>query len=94
MQLISAIIRGNDNLYKYCEKRFRESPRFMETIGHVGKAKVYLRYWHAPTDDGYYDYYVLIMEDNERGKYYPSHQELIKECREAVETGKARLLNA
>ncbi len=94
MQLISAIIRGNDNLYRYCEKRFHEAPRFMETIGKVANAKVYLRYWHAPGDNGYHDYYILIMEDNERGKYYSSHDQVIKESRELVETGRARLLTA
>ena len=88
---IHAIIRGDQNLDKYCRKRFGERPHFVETIGRVGNAKVYLRYWSSPTDNGYYDYYVLIMED-ERGKYYSSTEQIIKECREAVETGKARLL--
>lgn len=89
---IHAIIRGNSNLEKYCIKRFGESPHFVETIGRVGNAKVYLRYWHSPTDDGYYDYYVLIME-HENGKYYSQpQQQIIKECREAVETGRAHLL--
>lgn len=89
---IHAIIRGNSNLEKYCIKRFGEFPHFVETIGRVGNAKVYLRYWHSPTDDGYYDYYVLIME-HENGKYYSQpQQQIIQECREAVETGRARLL--
>lgn len=92
MQLISAIIRGRDNLDNYCEKRWHEQPRFIEAIGKIDDAKIYLRYWKSPTDDGYHDYYVIIMEDNERGKYYTQHLQVINESRELVETGRARLL--
>ena len=91
MNFISAIIRGRTNLEKYCEKRFGEQPHFVETIGRINEVKVYLRYWSAPADNGYYDYYILVME-SEKGKYYSSTQQLIQESRELVENGNARLL--
>lgn len=91
MNYATAIIRGINNLDKYCERRFHDRVRWMETIGKVGNAKVYLRYWHAPTDNGYYDYYVLVMP-SETGKYYSQTEQIIREYRELVETGKARFL--
>ena len=55
--LTYAIIRGHADLIKYCEKRWGEKPRFIETIGHVKECTVELHYWKSPTDDGYQDYY-------------------------------------
>ena len=88
--LTYGIIKGEAALNKYCEKRWGSKPRFCETIGHVANVTVELYYWHAPDDDGYCAYYLLYME-HERGTF-TSVSALRDEAREAVETGKARLL--
>lgn len=90
--LTYAIIRGHADLVKYCEKRWGERARFIETIGHVKECTVELHYWKSPTDDGYQDYYLLYME-HPNGKY-SSNNQICDLAREAVETGKARLLTA
>ena len=88
--LTYGIIKGEAALNKYCEKRWGERPRFVETIGHVKECTVELHYWKSPTDDGYQDYYLLYMEHPD-GKFSSTRQ-MCDEARETVETGKARLL--
>jgi hypothetical protein len=53
-------IEGSRALYDFCEKRFKESPRFIETIGHCGSATIWLSYKLTPTD-GYRDFYLIFM---------------------------------
>ena len=90
--LTYGIIKGEAALNKYCEKRWGERPRFVETIGHVKECTVELHYWKSPTDDGYAPYYLLIME-HEKGKF-TSFNDIREEAYEAIRTGKARLLTA
>ena len=88
--LTYGIIKGEAALNKYCEKRWHCRPRFVETIGHIANVTVELHYYRGPTDDGYQDYYLLIME-HPNGKYSSMNQ-IRDEAYEAVETGRARLL--
>ena len=88
--LTYGIIKGEKALNKYCEKRWGDTPHWRETIAHINEATIELHYWKSPTDDGYQDYYVLYME-HPSGRF-TSTRELTEEAREAVETGKARLL--
>ena len=90
--LTYGIIKGEAALNKYCEKRWGEKPRFVETIGHIVNVTVELHYYRSPTDDGYMPYYLLIME-HRNGKYSSMNQ-IRDEAYEAVTTGKARLLTA
>ncbi len=55
-------IEGEDNLDAYCQKRFKERPRFVETIGRVGPAKVYLIYKRREDLQKYTPMYLLFME--------------------------------
>lgn len=56
-------IEGEDNLNDFCLKRFKEVPRFVETIGKVGlSAKVYLIYKWREDKQKYVDMYLLFME--------------------------------
>ena len=55
-------IEGEDNLDAFCLKRFGERPRFVETIGRVSSAKVYLIYkWREDKQD-YTSMFLLFME--------------------------------
>ena len=89
--LVYGIIKGLDNLEKYCLRRWGEKPRWCETIAHCKEATIELHYWKSPTDDGFKDYYLLYMEHPD-GKLSSTRQ-ICDEAREAVETGRARLLN-
>ena len=58
-------IEGERNLNDFCAKRFNEKPRFVETIGSVTGAKIWMIYKKRP--DGYYtDMYLLFMR-HEKG---------------------------
>lgn len=54
-------IEGEKNLKEYCTKRFGEQPRFIETIGRVGEAKVELNY-KLKEGHGYVPMYLLYMQ--------------------------------
>lgn len=54
-------IEGEKNLDDYCAKRFGEQPRFIETIGRVGEAKVELIY-KMKEGHGYVAMYLLYMQ--------------------------------
>lgn len=63
-------IEGEKNLEDYCLKRFKERPRFVETIGRVGTegAKIWNIYKHKP-EGGYANMYLLFMP-HEKGTIY------------------------
>lgn len=61
MAYITKWIEGEKNLHEFCIKRFGEKPRFVETIGRVGDAKVELIYkWKEGY--GYVAMYLLYMQ--------------------------------
>jgi hypothetical protein len=55
-------IEGEKNLNEFCLQRFRSKPRFMETIGHVGPATVYLIYKYDDATEKYREMYLLTMQ--------------------------------
>lgn len=63
MAFIYKWIEGRKNLDAYCEKRFGEKPRFVETIGRVGYegAKVHMIYKHK-ANGGFAEMYLLYMQ--------------------------------
>ena len=65
MAYIYKWIEGRKNLDEYCMKRFGETPRFMETIGRVGEAKVY--YMYKRKEDGSYAEMYLLFMRHEKG---------------------------
>lgn len=61
---ITKWIEGERNLEDFCQKRFHESPRFVETIGHFqgNQAKVYKIYKYREDRQEYVPMYLLFME--------------------------------
>lgn len=60
---ITKWIEGEDNLNAFCMKRFKETPRFVETTGHVGAgAKVRLIYKWRDDKQRYVPMYLLYMQ--------------------------------
>lgn len=59
-------IEGERALNEFCERRFKARPRFLETIGTVGPAKVHLKYKEVYDDNGDWvrnaEMYLLYME--------------------------------
>lgn len=53
-------IEGYDNLQEFCLKRFKQRPRFVETIGKVDEATVYLMYKQKPSGE-FVEMYLLWM---------------------------------
>lgn len=54
-------IEGRKNLDAYCEKRFKEKPRFTETIGFVGDITIHLIYKLKP-NAGYVEMFLMFMK--------------------------------
>lgn len=54
-------IEGARALNVFCKKRFKESPHFIETIGHCGSVTIWLSYKLTP-NDGYGDFNLKAME--------------------------------
>lgn len=55
-------IEGEENLNAFCLKRFKEEPRFVETIGKAGTAKIILKYKFREDKQRYTAMYLLFME--------------------------------
>lgn len=55
-------IEGEKALNDFCERRFGEVPRMVETSGRVGPAKVRKIYKELPGSGDYTDMYLLHME--------------------------------
>lgn len=60
MAFIYKWIEGEDNLNEYCQKRFKETPHWCDTIASVGEAKVYLVY-KRKADGSFAEMYLLFM---------------------------------
>ena len=65
MAYIYKWIEGRKNLEEYCQKRFKDKPRFIETIGRVGEAKIY--YMYKRKEDGSYAEMYLLFMHHEKG---------------------------
>ncbi len=60
--LTFAVIRGEEDLIAYCDKRGWPRPRFVESFArNIPNVVVEMIYDKAPTDDGYYAYYIMSM---------------------------------
>lgn len=64
-----AVIKGWDDLYRYCERRWKERPRFCEHFARIGN-EVYIRKIEAkaPTDE-YWTAYFLLVLPNQHGYF-------------------------
>lgn len=61
MLIVYKWIEGDKNLHDYCLMRFKEKPKFVETIGKVGEATVELSY-KMREGHGYVRMYLLYMK--------------------------------
>lgn len=59
---ITKWIEGEKNLNDFCQRRFKEDPSFVETVGRVGSAKIYEVYKWREDKRRYVDMYLLFME--------------------------------
>ena len=61
MALQYAVIRGEDNLFAYCQKRFKAAPRFRGCFAPIDSCAIELIYAKSPADSGYTGYYILTL---------------------------------
>lgn len=62
------VIRGERNLYAYCKLRWKETPIFNGDFSHnLFPGYIERLYCKSPTDEGYYPYYIMAMEDGYKG---------------------------
>lgn len=60
---ITIWIEGEENLNDFCMKRFKEKPRFVETVGSVGlSAKIHMIYKYREDKKRYTEMYLLFMQ--------------------------------
>lgn len=89
---IYAVIKGEKAMDKYCEKRWGERPRFMESFAHVRDVTIERIWEKSPTDDWYMQYFILYMVDPKRESLLTSFSQIRTQVHEAIRTGTARLL--
>lgn len=89
---IYAVIKGETALDKYCEKRWGERPRFMESFAHINDVTIESIEEMSPSDDGYKRYFILYMVDPKCESLLTSHTQIRTQVHEAIRTGTARLL--
>jgi hypothetical protein len=73
-------IEGEKALMEFCQKRFKDKPRFCETIGHCRMATIHLVYKYRDENDtrkGCAQMFFLYMEHS-NGKYYYTDIEKIE----------------
>ena len=90
--LTYAIIKGETTLNKYCEKRWGERPRFMESFAHINDVTIERIEEMSPTDDGYKQNFILYMVDPKCESLLTSYSQIRTQVHEAIRTGTARLL--
>lgn len=85
-------IEGEKNLYDFCQKCFRDRPRFLENIGHCGPATIHNLYIYRPDKECYSQMFLLFMK-HERGTFsYDEIEELNKLTYEQIRTDKTAIL--
>lgn len=65
-------IEGEKNLEEFCLKRFKEKPRFCETIGHCGDATIHMIYKYRQDKSRYTQMFFLFMR-HENGTISDGH---------------------
>lgn len=54
-------IEGESNLNEFCLRRFKEKPKFIETIGHCGEVTVYMIYKYRQDKHRYTQMFFLFL---------------------------------
>lgn len=78
-------IEGEENLRRFCVKRFKEKPSFVETIGRVCGAKIHLVHKWREDRQRYVDMYLLFMP-HPNGRCYDINDERKKSYEEIRRT--------
>lgn len=85
----TAVIRGHDALDRYCERRWKERPRFCEHFARIGDdVRIHKIEAKAPTDAYYTAYFVMVLR-NEYGRFCEPG---IREIYERLKNGTINLL--
>ena len=90
MAYIGAIIRGEKDLLKYCEKRWGGHPKFNGCFAHIDNCKIEMIYELSPTDDCYTDYYIMLMQ-HPGGNIY-NESDYRRTVHESIRNGSVALL--
>lgn len=88
-------IEGIKNLEDFCLKRFKEKPRFLETIGHCGPATIWMVYKYLDENDwgkGCTQMFLLFMEHNSGKTLFTDIQEIFKWSYEKIRVDRTSVL--
>lgn len=66
MLYIYGLIQGEDNLDKYCLKRWGETPRFCESFANIADVKIE-RIYEKPKGEEYYKQFFILYMKHENG---------------------------
>ena len=92
MDLVYAVIKGETNLERYCEKRWKQKPRFVESFAHnIDGVLIERIYAKSPDDDGYSQYSILIMKSN-KDTGFCDPGDIRRKVYEDIRTGRISLL--
>lgn len=95
-QLTFGVIRGEQAFNAYCQRRWKESPRFCESFAHIyhggDNVTVERFYEMSPTDDGYTEYFLMTMPTN-RDTGLCFHNDIATMVKRDIRQGTIKLLN-
>lgn len=87
-------IEGEKNLNDFCIKRFKERPRFCETIGNCGTAKIHMIYKYKGEGIGYVAMYLMFMKHHSGTLTYSDIMDMERMSYEEIRTDSKAILNA
>ena len=95
-QLTYGVIRGEQAFNAYCERRWKERPRFCESFAHIyqgGDDVTVERFYEmAPTDNGYTEYFLMTMPTN-RDTGLCWHNDIASMVKREIRNGTIKLLS-
>lgn len=94
-QLTYGVIRGEEDFYAYCQRRWKERPRFCESFAHIyqggDNVTVERFYEKSPTDDGYTEYFLMTMPTN-RDTGLCWHNDIASKVKRDIREGTVKLI--
>ena len=95
-QLTYGVIRGEQAFNAYCERRWKERPRFCESFAHIyqcGDDVTVERFYEmSPTDNGYTEYFLMTMPTN-RDTGLCWHNDIASMVKREIRNGTIKLLS-
>lgn len=74
-----AVIKGLDALHRYCVRRWKQYPHFIEHFARMNEVKICKIEAKAPTDEHWTDYYLLMLYDDNGYLVYTDPSGVAKE---------------